>query len=230
MSSRSWKMDFKLSYKHLVARKSAHPPTIRWKLLYCHKELSLDIVSVFSVELFTNPAIFVLYAVWWYHMWSNLDCNRNLITAINHTRECRYTVPPSLTIAASTAAISLISFLLLEEELFSISFFLFCLCLFDCYLCYLCYYTELYSHRLRVFPFPGVQEENRGCQKGIPKSISSVPSEFSVQGKKLICINNLVQIVYTVALWPIYSGLNRNLFSIVVKSQTKVKKMIESKP
>lgn len=27
-----------------------------------------------------------------------------------------------------------------------------------------------------------VQEENRGCQKGIPKSISSVPSEFSVQG------------------------------------------------
>lgn len=56
-------------------------------------------------------------------MWSNLDCNRNLITAINHTRECRYTVPPSLTIAASTAAISLISILLLEEELFSISFF-----------------------------------------------------------------------------------------------------------
>lgn len=27
-----------------------------------------------------------------------------------------------------------------------------------------------------------VQEENRGCQKGIPKSFSSVPSEFSVQG------------------------------------------------
>lgn len=27
-----------------------------------------------------------------------------------------------------------------------------------------------------------VQEENRGCQKGIPESISGVPSEFSVQG------------------------------------------------
>lgn len=27
-----------------------------------------------------------------------------------------------------------------------------------------------------------VQEENRGCQKGIPESISGIPSEFSVQG------------------------------------------------
>lgn len=124
----------------------------------------------------------------------------------------------SLTAAAAVAiaAISLISFLLPEEELFSISFFVVLpdVCTepsdvckkrlqyvqFDCYLCAMrsiyviapsksTNWTDIiffFSVSLSELPFPGVQEENRGCQKGIPESISGVPSEFSVQGKYLV--------------------------------------------
>lgn len=73
-----------------------------------------------------RPFVCCMPFMWQYHIRSNSDCNRNLITAINHTGECRYAVPPSFTVAAFAAAavaISLISFLLLEEELFSIQFF-----------------------------------------------------------------------------------------------------------